>query len=338
MEWDAADFDGSYYVVPAQDIDRQVYVAFNKNYIPEDKAKTFSGDWTELLKYLSDNMKKEDGFLPLAWAMDTVDALEAYGYQQMYGLVGDIGKGAFYHPLETQEYHDLLKFLHTAVKKGYLGKNVNLIDLGEVADAIQSGKYAVLAGYSQGFISEYRDNLTVIPVKNCKWRLDGDGCTGVCSASKKKEKAFRLLSLLYTNERYANALAYGKEGADYEVQDGYISLRNDDTLDPCMYGLYDLLLPKKGNEFAPDIHENKKKYFDSDFCQKSEFLKFHPDMADWADEISEAMDLAEDVNAVCKASDFEKAYQDMKEKRVKESQGIKKYLQDQFDQWKKNKK
>lgn len=43
---------------------------------------------------------------------------------------------------------------------------------------------------------------------------------GIYSKSENKEKAFELLTLLATNADIANFLRYGKEGRDFEVQDG----------------------------------------------------------------------------------------------------------------------
>lgn len=44
--------------------------------------------------------------------------------------------------------------------------------------------------------------------------------TGITSKSEKPQEAFDLLYLLYTDEELVNALAWGKEGKDYEVVDG----------------------------------------------------------------------------------------------------------------------
>lgn len=338
-EWEATCISGNNYVIPAQDLDTQFYVAFNKKYIKKQDAESFSGDWSDLLNYVSVGMGDNNSFVPIIWTMGTTYALEAQGYQEIYGLLGDIKTGEISNPFELPEYYDLLKFLHTAWENGYLGSDYSFEygSMGDSAnDALVEGNYAILVGYSESFIAEHREQLTVVPVKNCKYRLDNDGCTGIASKSKKKEKAFKLLSLIYTNEKYANALAYGEEGKDYEVEGEYISSYSEEDnmeLLSFVYGIYDMLLPKKGSEFAPNVKENRRAYLESDYCQKSIFLKFHLDVADWNEEILKAQNITAYEHVICTSKIFEEEYKKAEKEVSKETERLEQYIQKEFDRW-----
>jgi putative aldouronate transport system substrate-binding protein len=70
---------------------------------------------------------------------------------------------------------------------------------------------------------EFFDNtVNVIPVFTGKDSVHtAKGATGICSQSKNKDKAFELLALTQTDPYLNNLLAYGLEGVDYNLVDGY---------------------------------------------------------------------------------------------------------------------
>ena len=64
----------------------------------------------------------------------------------------------------------------------------------------------------------------------------GNGITGVCKHSDKKDLAFQALSAVYSQKDLSDLLLYGVEGIDYELNDGKVVL--DESYNTWFRGLY----------------------------------------------------------------------------------------------------
>lgn len=75
-------------------------------------------------------------------------------------------------------------------------------------------------------------SIDVIPIKISDAYVANqyNAVTGIASWSKHKTEAFELLTLLNTDSEFANLLAYGFKGKDYNLIDGKVKLTKDDQM------------------------------------------------------------------------------------------------------------
>lgn len=69
--------------------------------------------------------------------------------------------------------------------------------------------------------------VAVIPFTPDYIRKQGNGVTGVCNHSNKKDLAFQALSAVYSQKDLSDLLLYGVEGIDYELNNGKVAIDSD---------------------------------------------------------------------------------------------------------------
>lgn len=124
----------------------------------------------------------------------------------------------------TEEYKKMYELVHDWYEKGYVYKDsvteqdTQLIKNNVAFAAIMDGESNIDAA------QEAQCEMPVTCVKLLSHPITTSSCLkftwGVPSTSQEPEAAVTFLSMLYTDSRIANLMAWGIEGVDYEVTDG----------------------------------------------------------------------------------------------------------------------
>jgi hypothetical protein len=135
------------------------------------------------------------------------------------------------------------------------------------------------------------------------------GSTGINAASNKKDQALDLLSKLYSDEQYANALIYGEENSTYEIQDGLVYNKNGEPyyqLYKSMYlGIYDNLLCSDYDEFLHDRKATKNALIGTEAERNSPTRGFFVDDSEISDLFRDYLAQEEKLETVWKNRDFD---------------------------------
>ncbi|MDE6724051.1 MAG: hypothetical protein K2J79_00445 [Ruminiclostridium sp.] len=172
--------------------------------------------------------------------------------------------------LDNAQYVDRLKFLYEVKKEG-LFTNINNKNL-KIFFIFQDNKAGVSTVYNSEQITEidYFDNkIQAYPVfKEPTSVRSSYMATGICTASKNKEKAFELLALTQTDPYLNNLLTFGLEGTDYTLV--------EDKVDTIVNYISIVRFPNKmicnqyDNSFSAEdyikIYDNAAVHSDTDFA------------------------------------------------------------------------
>ena len=163
-------------------------------------------------------VKLPKGTNGILWQLAFRDICEQLGYVYENGVVTDIKTGVVSCPFETPKIVNCLRLLH----KWHQEKKIVALDVDEKSKSmISSMKFAIWMGYTRDEVFErVRDNMKIVQLPYLFFTRTS-GSTGVNKISKKKNEALQLLSLLYTDSKYANLLIHGKKGKTYQLKNGY---------------------------------------------------------------------------------------------------------------------
>lgn len=142
----------------------------------------------------------------------------------LVALPADSDDGQVQMTYATEEYKKMYELVHDWYKKGYVYKDsvteqdTQLIKNNVAFAAIMDGESNIDAA------QEAQCEMPVTCVKLVTHPITTSSCLkftwGVPSTAKEPEAAVTFLSMMYTDSRIANLLAWGIEGVDYEVTDG----------------------------------------------------------------------------------------------------------------------
>ncbi len=97
------------------------------------------------------------------------------------------------------------------------GNNGDILETSYINFEDCSGGYELSESFNK---SEARSPYIMIPLENENYIRFSNIGTGICKTSEKKEKAFELLSLCFTDKEINNLLVFGEENEDYVLNDG----------------------------------------------------------------------------------------------------------------------
>jgi len=166
-------------------------------------------------------------------------------------------------------------------------------------------------------------------------------CTnGISKNAKHKEEALQLLTLLFTEEKYANLFVLGKEGEDYQMKDGYaFSLGNaagSSFRNSLLTGIFDALLPFEGDSMTTNRREVKNKMYQSEYCLDSAaVLGFKIDYTTFDESMKAVDQIIDEYDSVWQADDPKQKLQELADK-FKNANGDKVLaeLEQQMKAWK----
>ena len=163
---------------------------------------------------------------------------------------------------------------------------------------------------------------------------------GVSKYAKQKEEALQLLTLLYTEEEYANLLIYGEEGKDYQVLDGFVCNMRGEPLRNYYYchmaGLYNNVLLVQLDDYPISRKQTKDELYYSDARKKNVLLGFHIDNSTFDEQMLSLHSVVWDTQYLWMEENFEEAW-DAAAQAFLEAGGEKVVaeLERQIEEWKK---
>jgi ABC-type glycerol-3-phosphate transport system substrate-binding protein len=254
--WDTMDIDGGTYLIPNQYfMSGDSYAAFRKDIFGD--SVTCDGTVKEIME-LVDQADIPENMTAILWDVPLSNISVGLGYQDYSGVFISQEDGSCYFPYQTEELLEAYRLLH----EKYIAGTLVYSDSSDYRDSLViSGKVAVWVNCDWTMTRERVADDYVFVQLPYTFSTTISGGTGICSESTKKEDALTLLTLLYTDERYTNALFYGEQGVDYEWDQVEVSYPSDDHGSPfiasLITGIFDLVYPDGLYDFPVNRKESK---------------------------------------------------------------------------------
>lgn len=194
---------------------------------------------------------------------------------------------------DTDEYREMYERVHRWYEKGYVYKDATTTT-ENAEELVKSGvgfSYIAGGGYGMQEVKSTSAGYDLTCVKISDNPLTTASCTlfswAVPTVAKEPEAAITFLSMMFSDERIANLLAWGIEGIDYEVVDGEACFieGNEETAYHTvdfMYGNQFLLKPWDG--LGADYYEHCQQEMDN--ARISPYLGFSADTSSLSSEIA----------------------------------------------------
>ena len=330
--WDTVKINGEICAIPSQTSqDGTAFAAFNKKIFGKNIA--FDGSSMQELDGILNKVKLPKGTNGILWQLAFRDICEQLGYVYENGVVTDIKTGVVSCPFETSEIVEYLKLLH----KLYQEKKLVALDDGENSQ-ISNMKFAVWMGYTRDEVFErVKDNTKIVQLPYLFFTRTS-GSTGVNKISKKKNEAIQLLSLLYTDSKYANLLIHGKKGKTYQLKNGYAydmeGNVKSEYAETFITGIYDYIYPWEEEEFPRNRAKEKQSLLGTPAMQKSTLMGFVPDLTDFDDKMIGLYEVTSKYEEIWQKKDFDSALADaVKACNASESKKVEKELNSQISKW-----
>lgn len=330
--WDTVKINGEICAIPSQTSqDGTSFAAFNKKIFGKNIA--FDGSSIQELDDILNKVKLPKGTNGILWQLAFRDICEQLGYVYENGVVTDIKTGVVSCPFETSEIVEYLKLLH----KLYQEKKLVALDDGENSE-ISNMKFAVWMGYTRDEVFErVKDNTKIVQLPYLFFTRTS-GSTGVNKISKKKNEAIQLLSLLYTDSKYANLLIHGKKGKTYQLKNGYAydmeGNVKSEYAETFITGIYDYIYPWEEEEFPRNRAKEKQSLLGTPAMQKSTLMGFVPDLTDFDDKMIKLYEVTSKYEEIWQKKDFDSALADaVKACNASESKKVERELNSQISKW-----
>ena len=336
--WKGVETDGKIYTIPNSTlVDGLLGVAFNKEFIPEELAKSFTGDFGDLLRFINEDILKDEDIIPIIICYHKFQFSNVLGYDYRYGVFLDCRTGEVKNPYDTEELYNFFSALHKMYKNGYLSKGNSFINEGDISlvrKKIDDLDFAIMHpifNLDDGLhdkVTIYRMPFYMIS------RLPGS--TGIAKNSKNKEAALQLLTLLHTDEKYANLLVYGEEGIDYKLIDGLVYNMDESPKGgyKSALGLYDTLYPTEGEYFMKNRKQQKYDLYNSPQKHDSVLLGFQINADNFTAEMRQVESISEKYLDIWKEDNFVELYQEAREVVGEAAKELIEELERQIEEWK----
>ncbi len=336
--WEAARIDNEIYYIPNQAAMLPgTYLAFRRDYFTGEEVERVSRDFGELEKIL-ESKELPEGTVPVCWWNNMINNVYMTGHSFVSGVFAEMETGMLKSPFEVQEYKELLEQLHSLYQKGLLVE----MDRADRQRTIEAGNFAVwYVGEIDILFEENRDKLFLMHLPYA-YRKNSMGA-GVSKYAKQKEEALQLLTLLFTEENYANLLIYGEEGKDYKVIDGFACNMRGEPARAfyfCyMTGIYDNVVPAQSDDYPVNRKQSKDEMYYSDARKKNVLLGFHVDDSAFDEQMLSLYNVVQNTQYLWMEENFEEAWEAATQ-AFWEAGGEKVMaeLERQIEEWKREKK
>lgn len=333
--WDTCKVDGKIVAFPNE---RHVYspatvVGFNKEYFTKQQVENWDGSWDGLYQMmkktkLPDGVYMMKGFPELIRFTQT-KAGENYIMQDK--LVYDLRARNFTNLFEVDAFYEYMNFLNKCWKDGYLfDVNMGYYNYSdEVYESMEQGNYAVDISADSNYPDE-----NVIYVEAPSYMVENNlgTQTVVVENAPHLEEALHLMVALRTDDELANALLYGKEGEAYAVNESGKIIGDIYPAGEWSIGLADGILPLE-NAFYDNFRGYKKEVLKSEKRLSSTIVGFYPDYSKEKKDMSSYLKLIQKYENCWQDKDFNKKYQEGKEKMNKQTKELLKGVNSQLRNW-----
>ncbi len=270
-QWDTVRVDDKIYTIPnAYWKADEVHFVFNKKYISEKDLKDFTGNIADLEPFLK-KIPTSENFSHILMGLSTLEGVYPYIDCDMtyYGLMlSHDGKGA-HNPFDYAPYRDFLTCYHDYYKKGYMNYNVPSYALGIDYDTqvkiLSSGNFFVYVTSNDVNYQSIGAETVTYTTESLYVQSRPFGSVGITQKSEHKDDAFKLLSLVHTDNELANILVYGEEGVDFKLEDGVAKTMDGgipvSEFNQYWLGLYGSVSPTAKEKMIVDRNTDRLKYF-----------------------------------------------------------------------------
>lgn len=280
--WNSVKCDNKIYSIPSSVADDEgIYFAFNTKYVDERTIEQFDCSLESIDKIL-DNIKWTNSDLPpfqyLISGFDFVNLFDC-GYDR--GLLYDYTDGKITSPFDNERFISYVTTLNDIYSKGQTSDPINFSDNPGMNDpktlaVIDANDYAIAIG--KGTVNKcFLDNDIIIVKAPAYLQSRLRGSIGINSSSPNTEKSLEFLSILYTNDKYANTLLYGTENVDYKIEDGIVknldgSEKSKDFFNQLALNLFINVLPVDNDSFITDRRSSVFSHYNT--MKENPFLGF----------------------------------------------------------------
>lgn len=335
--WKSVKCDQHTYSIPSTLVnDQGLYVAFNRDYITDEKIKSWNGNLEGLYEMLQNTSFTGKDTYAFLYLITDYSFENLIGCEIRSGLLYDYDTQTVKNPLESDKFIGFLRTLDKMKNGGYMSSSVSYVnntglnDIGIRKD-IESGNYAI--ALCSGTTDELfmRDNVYVKRIPGVlSSRINGS--IGIINNVNDINAVVDFLAKFYSSDKYGNILIYGLENEHYKVVDGIAcnidgSGLDDHYLTKLVLNLFINLLPVSGEDFRDNRRQEYFSFYES--LKVSPFIGFEPD-TEHLGNISVDLD---DFMSSLNGHSVEEVLPAAKDKF--QSDGIDKYLASVRNQWEK---
>jgi hypothetical protein len=299
--WDGISYNQHIYAIPNQcGRNGNAYVALKKEKFGD--SITEIDNFYDFLKQL----EGDENYRPILWDSSFSYLCPSMGYEYYNGILVDIETGECYFPGDVECITELLNLMNDMYISGEI---IDASTLTDIKDTIIGKDYSVLISSDWTYLrDEISDDYNFIQLPyTVQSRISGS--VGVNAGSSKTYEALNILSKLYSDEKYANALIYGEENYTYKIEDGLVYDMGGEPyylLYKAMFlGVYDNLLPSYYDDFIYDRKETKNSLIGTAAERESPTRGFFVDDSEISDEVSLYLEKEQNIENVWKLSDFD---------------------------------
>jgi putative aldouronate transport system substrate-binding protein len=311
--WDTMKMDDGTYVIPNQSfLAGTSYAAFRKDIFGDS---VMCDGTVKGIMDLVDQADIPEDMTAVLWSVDLSTISLGLGYQDYNGVFISEEDGSCYFPYQTEELLEAYRLLHEKYMTGTL---VDPDSSDYRNSLVTSGNVAVWVNWEWMMTRETVAEDYVFVQLPYTFSTTFSGGTGISRESTKKEEALTLLTLLYTDEKYTNALFYGEPGVDYEWDQMEVSYPSDDHGSPfiasLITGIFDLVYPGTQYDFPVNRKESKWSLYGTEAERESWTSGF---LVSDMDEKAGLMDLAAlttEYQYIWQDDDFESEWEEANQK------------------------
>lgn len=309
-EWKKVETDGKQYVLPSQNnVYGSFFWAFNKDYVTEKMLEEFSGT-PEGLKELLASVNASDGVHEMLGTSFSLSGLYAMcGVSGEQGVFYNLETGVAENPFQNDLFYKQVQEINSL----YVAERMKVFEGRDALDlerqAVKDGNFVVWIGYKKdAFYEEIKDMVHIVPIQQSMANALSS-TSGINEKSDNKEEALQLLTMLYTNETYANLLLFGEEGTDYQLVDGYVCDMQGEWLSNStrswVFGTLDMAHSCSDDLIVTDKNATQDAFFESEFYLDSAILGFQPDCTAFSSAMKQSMQVFSGYSRIWKEADLE---------------------------------
>ncbi len=327
--WRSVSCNDKIYAIPNSYVKtNSIVYTFNRNYISDEQIESFDMNFSSLYDLLRD-IEASENFIPLYFGLPSPEFFSlTVGSELEGGLVFSESDNEITALYDNKALIDNFRSLRKYYDNDIFGYDFKLLqngifseeeqqELDRVSKIIEKRNFAVAVTYG-----DYTYDGEPLPseefsVKKCTPVLCNtfSGSTVITSQSEKKEEAFKLLELVYTDEEYQKLII--------DMVDDGKTVPYEHNINKVEIGA-DLLLGIEGHDV-----DSVKEYYDS-FVEESAFISFCPDCRSYENNISEIDKTFLENADFWKQGDFDDSLNELRSKM--ESAGIKNVCDDVNEQ------
>ena len=305
--WEGVTIDGKVCVIPNQlGQNGTDYAAFRRDIFGDEVS------WDGTVKgifELAEQAEIPEDMLPVLWGASLLDISVSLGYEYYDGLFVSLEDGSCHFPYQTEILLDTYGLMNEWHRSGRLQQR--LYDKAFIAEK----NYAIWVNWEWNTAREEVAEEYVFLQFPYTFGTRINGGVGICESSSHREAVLELLTLLFTEERYANALVWGEPGVTYELKDGFAEYLDPDQegsliLTSLLTGIFDLAYPRRSDTFPVNRRDTKWSLYGTEAERESWTAGRLPDISAIQSELAALAALTQEYEDVWEEEDMAAALEE----------------------------